>query len=52
MADSSFPSGTVITTSLNRARVLAKDGTTPFVGEGALLDGIVKFTTAAVHGRS
>ena len=45
--ESGFPAGTTITTSLNANRVLAKDGTTPFVGEGALLDGIVKFKTAA-----
>jgi len=45
--EAGFPSGTTITTSLNGRRVLAKDGTTSFVGKGALLDGIVKFTTAA-----
>jgi hypothetical protein len=42
----SFPSGAAITVSLNADKVLAKDGTTPFVGTGALLDGVVKFATA------
>ena len=44
--ESGFPSGTTITTRLNGGRVLAKDGTTPFVGKGALVDGVVRFTTA------
>jgi hypothetical protein len=43
---SSFPSDTGVTVALNKSKVLAKDGTTPFVGTGALLDGIVKFATA------
>jgi hypothetical protein len=42
-----FPSGQTITVALDGGKVRAKDGTTPFVGEGALLDGIVKFATAA-----
>jgi hypothetical protein len=47
VAEAGFPSASTITTRLNSDKVLAKDGTTPFVGKGALLDGIVKFATAA-----
>jgi hypothetical protein len=45
--ESGFPSGATITVALNAGKVKAKDGTTPFVGTGALLDGVIKFATAA-----
>jgi hypothetical protein len=41
-----FPSGTTITVSLQANKVLAKDGTTPFTGNGLLQGGTLVFTMA------
>ena len=42
-----FPSGTTITVSLQADKVRAKDGTTPFTGNGLLQGGTLVFTMAA-----
>ena len=41
-----FPSGTPVTVSLQANKVLAKDGTTPFTGNGLLQGGTLVFTMA------
>jgi hypothetical protein len=41
-----FPSGATITVSLNGAEIRAKDGVTPFTGDGLLKDGVITFSTA------
>jgi hypothetical protein len=41
-----FPSGTTVTVSLQADKVRAKDGTTPFTGNGLLQGGTLVFTTA------
>ena len=40
-----FPSGATVTLKLNPLNVRAKDGTTPFTGDGLLADGTLSFTT-------
>jgi len=47
MPDPGFPSGSAVTVNLQASLVRAKDGTTPFVGEGLLQGGTVLFTTPA-----
>ena len=42
-----FPSGTTVTVSLQADKVRAKDGTTPFTGNGLLQGGQLVFTMAA-----
>jgi hypothetical protein len=42
-----FPSGTTVTVRLEGTEVRAKDGHTPFRGDGLLQDGTISFTTAA-----
>lgn len=44
--DPEFPSGTTVTVSLQADKVRAKDGTTPFTGEGLLQGGTLVFTMA------
>ena len=44
--DPEFPSGTTITVSLQANKVRAKDGTTPFTGNGLLQGGQLVFTMA------
>jgi hypothetical protein len=44
--DPEFPSGTTVTVSLQANKVLAKDGTTPFTGNGLLQGGTLVFTMA------
>jgi hypothetical protein len=48
-ASPAMPAGTTVTLSLDKTKVLAKDGKTPFTGKmGSLLvDGVLKFNTAA-----
>ena len=41
-----FPSGTTVTVSLQADKVRAKDGTTPFTGNGLLQGGTLVFTMA------
>jgi hypothetical protein len=45
--DPGFPSGSPVTVNLQASLVRAKDGTTPFMGEGLLQGGTVLFTTPA-----
>jgi hypothetical protein len=45
--DPGFPSGSAVTVNLQASLVRAKDGTTPFVGEGLLQGGTVLFTMPA-----
>jgi hypothetical protein len=45
--DPAYPSGTAVTISLSKDSITAKDGHTPFTGDGFLMDGIVTFTTTA-----
>jgi hypothetical protein len=46
-ASPAMPTGTTVTLALDKTKVLAKDGTTPFTGPGAFADGTLKFNTAA-----
>jgi hypothetical protein len=46
--DTAFPSGAIVTMTLNGEMVRAKDGKTPFTTDGGLLlDGILTFATSA-----
>ena len=47
MPDPGFPSGSTVDVKLQASLVRAKDGTTPFVGEGLLQGGTVLFTMPA-----
>lgn len=40
-----LPSGNTVTVTLDKTKVLAKDGRTPFTGTGPLIDGTLKFVT-------
>jgi Big-like domain-containing protein len=42
-----MPAGTMVTLTLDKTKVLAKDGKTPFMGKGPLVDGTLTFNTAA-----
>jgi hypothetical protein len=42
-----FPSGATVTVSVQSTMVRAKDGTTPFTGEGFLMSGVIGFTMPA-----
>jgi hypothetical protein len=44
-AQPSWPASNVVTVALSKARVLAKDGKTPFASSGGIIDGIVSFKT-------
>src|SRR4051812_2814186 len=42
-----LPAGSAVTVSLDKTKVQAKDGRTPFTGTGLLKDGMISFTTQA-----
>jgi hypothetical protein len=42
-----LPAGSTVTVSLNKTKVLAKDGRTPFTGTNLLVDGTISFATGS-----
>jgi Bacterial Ig-like domain len=46
-ASPAMPAGTTVTLALDKTKVLAKDGKTPFTGKGLIMDGTLTFNTAA-----